>query len=107
MKRSELQRHTPMLRSGKRLRARSSKGRIPAKVVDSVRRRSAGRCEAVSIEHECMGAATQMHHIRRQAQGGKHEAENLLHVCTIGHMTIHAEPALSAALGYLARTEAA
>ena len=72
MKRSPLRRKTG-------LRVKPAE-RIRAKVRDEVRERSNGRCEATGIAHDCMGGATQLHHIRRRSQGGKHEAEYTLDI---------------------------
>lgn len=66
-----------------------------------VERRSGGRCEA-RIAHRCSGRATQHHHVKRRSQGGSNAPENLLHVCTAAHLTIHAHPAAAVAAGDLA-----
>ena len=75
---------------------------IPPKVRREVAGRSGGWCE---IDHDnCSLRATQMHHILRRSQGGKNEADNLLHLCLNGHSYIHANPALSYEQGWLKRS---
>jgi hypothetical protein len=95
LRRSPLRR-TPMTRKA------SAKSVIPASVRDEVAGRSGGWCE---INHPlCDGNARHMHHVLLRAQGGKHEASNLLHVCAQGHAFIHANPSLSYEQGWLQRS---
>jgi hypothetical protein len=75
---------------------------IPSKVRSEVAGRSGGWCE---IDHpNCLMRATQMHHVLRRSQGGKDDADNLLHLCLMGHDYIHANPALSYESGWLKRS---
>jgi 5-methylcytosine-specific restriction endonuclease McrA len=52
--------------------------------------RSGGLCEARLPC--CQGQGSQVHHILRRSQGGKHEESNLLTVCYLCHEYIHANP---------------
>ena len=80
----------------------STKSIIPPEVRQQVEVRSGGWCE---IDHPlCDGNARHMHHILLRAQGGKHEASNLLHVCAQGHTFIHANPSLPYERGWLQRS---
>jgi hypothetical protein len=80
----------------------SAKSIIPPEVREEVQVRSGGWCE---IDHPlCDGNARHMHHVLLRAQGGKHEAANLLHVCSQGHAFIHANPALAYEQGWLQRS---
>jgi len=70
-----------------------------ARVRESVRRRSGGRCEA---RVECNGArAVLFHHRKRRAQGGRDTESILLHLCDPCHRFVHDRPALAYALGLL------
>lgn len=113
MKRTSLKRKTP-LKSGKPLargtsklkrtpmkRGGGSKSVIPNEVREIVRCRSGGVCEATDLIHGCDHVAVHMHHILLRSLGGKHAADNLMHVCAPAHAEIHAKPALSFELGYL------
>lgn len=51
-----------------------------------------------------VGDAAEVHHKLRRAQGGTHELDNLITLCTKDHVLVHAYPALSYKLGYLVRS---
>lgn len=51
---------------------------------EAVARRAHGICEGCGIN-----PAEQMHHRKYRSRGGKHEATNLLHLCTGCHGTAH------------------
>ena len=75
---------------------------IPASVRAEVVRRSGGFCE---IDHaDCTNIAVHMHHRRLRAQGGRHEAANLLHLCGEAHRMVHANPTLSYEQGWMIRS---
>lgn len=68
---------------------------IPPKVRDEVRARSNDRCEI------CGYSAMHMHHRKMRSQGGRHAADNLLHVCRECHDLIHRNPTYSYEKGWL------
>ena len=69
----------------------------------SIQARSQGRCEA-RIEGICTGIGVLAHHVRRRSQGGGDIAQNLLWLDDACHTWIHAHPAESVELGFLARS---
>lgn len=71
---------------------------IPRRVKQEVADRSGFVCEI------CRRArAVHPHHRKLRSQGGRHEAANLLHLCSACHSTVHASPDRSYSLGYLVR----
>ena len=103
-----------MKRSGpiKRRSALRSRGRkaereqsAAARFRLAVAMRSGGWCEAHTPScapgrHE----GTQAHHRLMRSQGGTHDPENGLWVCSPGHLYIHAQPAESYEKGWLLRS---
>jgi len=69
--------------------------------------RSGGWCEAMTpacpFERHL---AHQAHHVLPRSQGGQHDPENLLAVCSPAHDWIHAHPARSYEAGWLRHREA-
>jgi 5-methylcytosine-specific restriction endonuclease McrA len=105
MKRSPLQRKTPLLRSNDpqrrldgndppmplakarqrspkthRAARKQSQGKMSTHVVQAVKRRSRGRCERCGT-----APATQLHHRRLRSQGGRNTLENLVDLCAPCH----------------------
>ena len=70
---------------------------------EAVRRRSSGRCEVDAPG--CRVVAVHMHHRLTRAQGGGHEAENLLLVCDSCHRYIHDQPEYAYERGWLLHRE--
>lgn len=66
---------------------------------ETVWARSRGFCEAAATG--CYGPGTQLHHRLMRSQGGGHGSENLLHVCSMCHDFIHANPEYSYERGWL------
>lgn len=64
----------------------------------TVRRRSAGRCEAGTSK--CTGGGAHFHH-RKLRRSGDHRAVNCLLVCPACHEHIHANPTMSYLMGFL------
>jgi hypothetical protein len=96
-----MKRSTP-LRTRGNARTRAGQVRLEAAKAE-VRGRSGGWCEASTPacppdRHR----ATQAHHRLPRSQGGKHDPDNLLDVCTPAHDWIHANPAASYDAGWLA-----
>ena len=75
---------------------------IPSKVRQEVAGRSGGWCEAST--ERCTFRAVHVHHRLMRSHGGKHEADNLLHVCHSCHLEIHAHPTRSYERGWLKRS---
>lgn len=100
MKRSPLRRSTGLRRIALRRRPprRKPNGYTRAEAL----RRDQG-CVLALYEPshgECWGAL-EVHHRKRRSQGGTDELDNLVTLCTAGHMWVHAHPAVSFALGLL------
>lgn len=101
------------------LKARGKNYRpIPPAVREEVAARSGGLCEAMTGGQGCGGPcgdhawrcggegrhpANHLHHKLPRSHGGKHVAENLLHVCDGCHREIHAHPERSFRMGWLIR----
>ena len=64
--------------------------------------RSGGRCEA-KVSNLCTGVGSQAHHVRRRAQSGSNDSDNLLWVCLWCHDLLHHNPALANELGMIER----
>lgn len=62
--------------------------------------RSKGRCEA-KVSNLCTGIGVHAHHVRRRAQSGSNDLENLLWVCAFCHDLLHHRPALANELGMI------
>ena len=75
---------------------------IPPKVRAEVLERSQGLCEIPHGPH--IHRADHMHHVLMRSQGGKHTADNLLHVCHSAHLEIHSYPAAAYERGWLKRS---
>ena len=75
---------------------------IPPKVRAEVLERSHGLCEIAHGPH--VHKADHLHHILMRSQGGKHDADNMIHVCHEWHTYIHANPAISYEEGWLRRS---
>lgn len=96
------------------MRRRPLRRRSPARVASDVQlaaakkvvyARSEGWCEARDFPHACTLRATQVHHVKRRSQGGSNDPANLVHLCTPGHMAVHANPSLAAEHGLLSLRE--
>ncbi len=59
-----------------------------------------GWCE-IHVAGVCKGRATDGHHIKSRARGGKNEMSNCLCLCNACHMKIHREPIWAAAWGFI------
>lgn len=78
------------------------KHKVDGRLVKSrklVAERCQGACEART--DVCTGQAEAVHHMLRRSQGGGHDVDNLLAVCTACHQFIHGNPAKAVALGLL------
>ena len=75
---------------------------IPTEVAETVINRAAGYCE-VMFAAACTGRAEHLHHRKLRSQLGRHEVENLLHICHQCHNWIDAHPAASYERGFLVR----
>jgi len=103
MKRTPLQRNTPMRRTPSARRS-NPKTSIPKGVRDAVNRRSGGVCEFVWVDGKrCEDRSEANHHRLMRSAGGKHTEENLLDVCNHHHRYIHGHPNLSYDQGWLIR----
>ena len=102
MKRTPLKRGGPLVRRTP-LRSRPEPSHL-RDAKHAVRERSRGQCEAVTPV--CTGKGEHFHHVLRRSQGGKHSAENLLHVAALCHAYIHDSPAESYERGWLKRSGA-
>lgn len=64
--------------------------------------RSGGWCEADTPAcPEGRHTGHHAHHVLPRSQGGQHEADNLLFVCSLAHLWIHAHPQESYRSGWL------
>lgn len=72
---------------------------IPVKTRHAIWERSGGLCEL-----GCGKAAVTIHHRKLRSQGGRHDPENLLHLCLAHHDEIHMHPEKSYALGWMVRS---
>ena len=95
---------TPLKRSQKPIKRKPIKKRfkvdkdlVKARLL--VAERCQGRCEGRTMV--CTGNAEAVHHILRRSQGGKHEPENLLALCTACHNWVHANPQAAVDKGLL------
>jgi 5-methylcytosine-specific restriction endonuclease McrA len=74
---------------------RRAKRFMPKDVIQAVLERSQGRCEAFDVvpsgsaihRIQCSNRAEEIHHVTPRSRGGKHEVDNLLHLCVIPHHT--------------------
>lgn len=128
MKRTRLERHTPLARTsslqpgrvppakraadtpparragarprGERLAGTKPAGNpIPRKVRVAVRERSAGRCE-LRATSDCTGVATDQHHRKRRRDGG-HGLANVVDACRPCHTHAHAHPRQARDMGWI------
>lgn len=121
MKRSPLQRKTPLNRGTSQLKRswikkKSNRNAIPQESRDAVSLRSNGECETAKpfmspgqeiklgryMWNWCEGSAIALHHIERR-RTGNHTPDNLLHVCKACHLHIHLNPAWAYDNGYMKR----
>jgi hypothetical protein len=98
MKRSPMNRKTPLRQTGKGSKRRDVEAYNEAK--REVMRRSNGSCEA-RVEGVCGGPAEHAHHKKRRGQGGTDDAANLIGVCFSCHSWIHDHPEESIRRGFL------
>lgn len=93
---------TPLRRVSEKKKIADAQLRV---VVEKVRRRANGWCEANTPA--CRSGAHQgahAHHVLRRSQGGGHDESNLVWTCFDGHTWIHAHPAEAVERGLLGRT---
>lgn len=73
----------------------------------AVMERCGGQCEyfidGTSAFAHCTARATQVHHRLPTSQGGGHDLDNLVALCSPHHLHIHAWPEKSYAAGWLVR----
>lgn len=82
------------------LKKRSAKYQdIPPEVRAEVATRAHNLCEVNASD--CDVLLQHLHHVRSRAQGGRHEATNILACCRACHATIHANPKWAHDRGYL------
>jgi 5-methylcytosine-specific restriction endonuclease McrA len=102
LKRSPLQRRTPLRQVGR-------KRRREFLILDLARRATFARdmwtCQAHghSLDGDCRGLL-EAHHILPRSHGGQHHVDNLVSLCSEAHRWVHEHPARSYELGLLART---
>lgn len=88
-------------------RKKVSKARKDRREMTAVRpillERSGGKCEA-HVAKLCTGVGAHAHHIRRRAQQGANDPDNLLWVCHFCHDWLHYNPEEANRLGFIART---
>lgn len=77
--------------------------KVLAKARLVVAERSQGQCEGRTMV--CTGVAEAVHHRLRRSQGGKHEPENLLALCTACHNWVHANPLAACEKGLLLKAQ--
>lgn len=65
------------------------KTRMPFEVVEAVKHRSRGRCEAQIPGSGCTKLGAHIHHRKFRSGGEDHSLANLLHLCTACHMWVH------------------
>jgi len=102
MKRSPIKRKTPLKRTPIKRKTGTA---MPKAVVDAVKTRANGVCEAKTSQ--CVGRVDHLHHRVLRSQGGKHTVENLLAVCMSCHSFIHHHPQLSVENGWIVKSQAA
>lgn len=73
---------------------RAARRFIPKAVLVALQERSEGRCEAgrFTDNSRCCRRGTDPHHRLARSQGGKHELENLVHLCSTCHRMAHDQP---------------
>jgi 5-methylcytosine-specific restriction endonuclease McrA len=94
-----LKRKTPLCKVTKN-KVKRAKLKIPTAVRKAVQERSKFQCEAVEekpvgnviLAIRCMNPASDMHHVLPKGRGGKHEENNLKHICRSCHNFVHANP---------------
>lgn len=105
MKRSPLNRKTPLRRTGwpkkSGVAKRKGYGQTWVWCMDRANRRCEARTEV------CAGHATQVHHVLPRGRGGDDDLGNLLAVCLPCHSHIHAHPVESLERGWLRSRKAA
>jgi hypothetical protein len=111
VKRTPLSRGTKPLRRRTPLRPQPAKTRKGAVRLEEskaeVAGRSGGWCEAATPACvEGRHLAHHFHHMQMRSQGGKHDAANLLHVCSPAHDWIHRNTGESYRRGWLRHREA-
>lgn len=73
---------------------------IPKDVVEAVRLRADGHCEACGL---FLFGIVVLHHRKLRSQGGRHTVENLILVHARCHDAIHDQPNRSYDLGHMVR----
>ena len=104
VKRNKPLKRTPLKRSQKPIKRTAIKKRFKVDKALSEARlvvadRCQGRCEGRTVV--CTGNAEAVHHLLRRSQGGKHNAENLMALCTACHNWVHANPLAAVEKGLL------
>lgn len=100
VKRSPLNRNTPIKRTAFKKKRNHAKDAAWAKARQKVMSKSNGLCYA-KIDGVCGGRAEHVHHIKRRSQGGTNEPNNLLICCHACHEWIHRNPEEAATKGFL------
>lgn len=101
MKRSPLNRKTPLKRTPFKVKRRSDNEWQKARRV--ALQRSMGRCEAQW--GGCYGTSDHVHHKRRRSQGGTNDLDNLLVCCAHCHDQIHRNPEIAYQRKHLLRKD--
>ena len=105
MKRTPLNRKSPMKRTGMKPSKRATtKSAAAAREWQAVRQVVIDRdqvCQAKEWEHVC-GMGEHVHHVKRRSQGGENVPGNLVLLCGIAHDHVHGNPAWSRSVGLLA-----
>lgn len=104
MKRSALNRQSPMVRRKVKINRQSSAAKTYADELEAMRPlvyvRANGWCEVCGTN-----PVQGVHHRKRRSQGGTNAMANLLGLCSDCHDEIHKNPAWSYELGYLLRRD--
>lgn len=108
MKRTPLQRKTPMKRTplkskNSTKRPTKKKNRIPPEVRSAVMKRAGHQCE-VMADPLCTTRADEFHHRKLRSQGGEHTVENGLGICPACHRHIHMNPEESRKEGWIVKS---
>lgn len=83
---------------------RKKKNRVPKEIAQIVVDRADGMCEIMSRETGCNGRAEQLHHRQLRSQGGKHDVENMIHICEPCHHWAHMHPAVAYTKGWIVKS---